>query len=198
MFGKVVYAAMFAAPLLLGLSSGALAGPFGGLTRAIQPRVAAPYIATQRPTLAPFAYVKFCVQNPADCRASGGPAMVDLTDSKRRQLLRINGDVNRSIRPVNDANGVDDWEANTTSGDCEDFALTKRRKLIQLGWSARSLRMAVARTRSGEGHAVLVVKTSEGDLVLDNRFNSVRPFNRTALNWVKIQSADNPRLWFDI
>ncbi|RYG94519.1 MAG: hypothetical protein EON58_16080 [Alphaproteobacteria bacterium] len=55
-----------------------------------------------------------------------------------------------------------------------------------------------SRTPSGEGHAVLVVKTTDGDLVLDNHYNKITPFNRTSLDWLKIQSGDNPRLWFDI
>ncbi|MNL69638.1 hypothetical protein D3C87_1945270 [compost metagenome] len=56
--------------------------------------------------------------------------------------------------------------------------------------------MAVARTRSGEGHAVLVVKTSKGDLVLDNRSSAIKPWRSTDLRWVKIQSGDNPKRWF--
>jgi predicted transglutaminase-like cysteine proteinase len=78
------------------------------------------------------------------------------------------------IRPAGEAGDRDRWEADVAAGDCEDYALTKRRKLIALGWSARALRIAVARTASVEGHAVLVVATSQGDLVLDNCTMAVR------------------------
>jgi len=43
-----------------------------------------------------------------------------------------------------------------------------------------------------------VVKTSKGDLVLDNRTSAIRPWKNTDLRWVKIQSPDNPRLWLAI
>ena len=59
----------------------------------------------------------------------------------------------------------DSWEVNVAAGDCEDFVLTKRRKLISLGWSPRTLRIAVARTASGEGHAVVALRGA----VLDGR-----------------------------
>ncbi len=42
---------------------------------------------------------------------------------------------------------------------------------------------------------MLVVRTSEGDLVLDNRTGAVRSWARTGLQWVKIQSAENPKAW---
>lgn len=82
------------------------------------------------------------------------------------------------------------------SGDCEDYAITKRHKLIAQGWPIRSLRLAVARTAWGEGHAVLVVKTSDGDLVLDNLTSAIKPFQKSGLRFLKIQSEDNPRMWF--
>ena len=88
------------------------------------------------------------------------------------------------------------WNVGTTSGDCEDFALTKRRALIRAGIPASSLLMAVARTRYGEGHAVLVARTTAGDFVLDNRGNALREWHRTDLSWLKIASAENPRIWY--
>jgi len=83
-------------------------------------------------------------------------------------------------------------------GDCEDFALTKRKKLIEMGWSSRSLRIAVALTGRGEGHAVLIAKTSEGDLVLDNRTSAIKDWRRTDLQLVMLQSKDNPQQWYNV
>ena len=37
-----------------------------------------------------------------------------------------------------------------------------------------ALLVAYTRTRSGEGHAVLIVRTTEGDLVLDNLTGEIR------------------------
>lgn len=146
-------------------------------------------------TLAPFAHLLFCVKAPDQCSENTGPDLVEMKEGMRSQLDRINRDINRSIIPVSDAKGRDLWSVDTTRGDCEDFALTKRKRLIQDGWPARALRIAIARTTTGEGHAVLVVKTSDGDLVLDNRIEKIKDWRKTDLRWVMIQSGEKPRVW---
>lgn len=178
----------------------AAAGP-GGFARNLRDMPPVSFIAAAKPTLAPFAHVKFCMQNPAECRKSGGSAVIALTSYREGQLKRINAGVNRSVRAVNDSSAIDGgdvWRASGGSGDCEDFALIKRKRLIAMGWSPRALRIAVVRTGQGEGHAVLVVKTSRGDLVLDNRTSAIRNWKNTDLRWIKIQSQDNPRIWLAI
>jgi len=145
-------------------------------------------------SIAPFASVVFCTQHSDQCSDTGGDDIIELTQAKKDELLAVNSGVNRAIRPQNDPAGRDEWNVDVSEGDCEDYALTKRKHLLSLGWSSRALRIAVAMTSSGEGHAVLVVKTSLGDLVLDNRTSQVRDWTKTGLRWVKIQSAD-PRVW---
>lgn len=143
-------------------------------------------------TLAPFAYIRFCVDNPDDCRPSA-PTTVSWDKPTRALIASANRRVNHSIRAVNEAG--DRWTAGRKSGDCEDFALTKRRDLLALGIPGSALRMAVALTPSGEGHAVLVVSTNDGDVVLDNRFDRILAWHKTDLSWLKIASADNPKIW---
>lgn len=152
----------------------------------------------QEGTLAPFASVVFCMKAPEQCRKVGGQSIMDLDAERGAQLSRVNSTVNRSIRPVNDRSGTDDWEVDVKSGDCEDFALTKRKQLIELGWSSSSLRIAVALTSSGEGHAVLIAKTSAGDLVLDNRTSAIMDWRKTDLRFLKVQSRDNPKQWQNV
>jgi predicted transglutaminase-like cysteine proteinase len=197
MFKKILMVAVATLPLIFGASAADAAG-LAGFGRGLAKNPTASHIRERAPALAPFAHVKFCKSNPSDCKSRGGEAVVNLTETKRSQLQRVNASVNRSIRAKSDRSGAggDLWQASTSSGDCEDFALTKRRQLIALGWSPRALRMAVATTSSGEGHAVLVVKTSKGDLVLDNRTSTIKSWRRTDLRWVKIQSGDNPKRWF--
>lgn len=182
------------------LSSNQNAYALGPASLANHPRheSAIQYLIARQPTLAPFAFVKFCRNNPADCAQANGAVVADLTAENERELRRVNTQVNRSIRAVADADKRDSWQVDVAEGDCEDFVLTKRRKLVSLGWSPRALRIAVARTASGEGHAVLVVKTSKGDLVLDNRTSAIRLWRRTDLRWIKIQSVENPRVWHSL
>jgi predicted transglutaminase-like cysteine proteinase len=195
MMKQVTLAATVAIAALAGSQPVWAAGP-AGYARSLINTPTVSYIVERQPTLAPFAQVRFCMQNPSECHTSEGASMVVLTDFNRQELVSTNNDVNHSIIGVNDQDGDDVWSVNVKSGDCEDYALTKRDHLIAKGWSPRALRIAVATTRSGEGHAVLVVKTDHGDLVLDNRTSRIKPWNETDLSWVKIQSGENPYLWY--
>jgi predicted transglutaminase-like cysteine proteinase len=197
MMKQAILAAALAASALIGVQPAMAAGP-AGYARSLINTPSVSYIKEQRPTLAPFAQVRFCMQNPGECRTSEGASMVVMTAFSQHELTSTNLHVNRTIVGVNDQSGEDVWSVNVKSGDCEDFALTKRDHLIAMGWSPRALRIAVAETPSGEGHAVLVVKTDKGDLVLDNRTNRIRTWKETDLHWVKIQSGENPYLWYDI
>lgn len=176
----------------LSASSAYAIGP-AGMAAPVKPRSVE--AAFQRPAMTPMAYVKFCINNFADCRNGDGPATIDATPEKLRELRQVNLRVNRSITPQNDAPGEDDWEADVAAGDCEDYVLTKRRRLIELGWSPSALRIGIAYTPKNNGHAVLVVSTTKGDLVLDNRNNAVLNWKDTDLRWVMLQSGDNPLNW---
>lgn len=147
-------------------------------------------------TLAPFAYIRFCVQNVGDCRQSNGPQTVDWDAATKTEVTRINLRVNRSITPKADA--VESWDADVTSGDCEDYALTKRRALLARGLPSGALRIATAMTPEGEWHTVLVIATTSGDMVLDNRVGEIRLWSKTGLRWSKIASAEDPSVWMSV
>lgn len=167
--------------------------------RSVGTAVEGAFVSEGRPTLAPFAQVRFCLSNPVDCEKSDTEPTVPDDKSARLMLQQVNVQVNSSIKGRNDkVNGksVDIWQVGAKSGDCEDFALTKRRILMSRGYPAAALRIAVAYTFSGEGHAVLIAKTATGDLVLDNRTNVIKSWKNADLRWVKIQSGSNPHLWY--
>lgn len=185
--------------LLIGVCTAAApsfaAGP-AGLARQLDGAVS--QIIEGNRSIAPFAHVLFCVKNADQCLDTGGAEIAVLDRRSRAELKRVNAAVNRAIRPTSDADDRDVWSVDVTKGDCEDYALTKRKRLIDMGWSSKALRIAIARTAWGEGHAVLVVKTDMGDLVLDNRTNAIKPWRAAGLTWLKIQSGENPRIWFDV
>jgi predicted transglutaminase-like cysteine proteinase len=192
---KHILAATAGVILALASSNAFAIGPAG---MALPSNMRPQNIAMQKPTLAPFAFVKFCVANAADCAETDSPDMVEVSPRELRELRRINFQVNRSIKPKYDAPGEDNWEVDVAEGDCEDYVLTKRRRLIELGWSPNALRVAIAYTPNDNGHAVLVVSTNKGDLVLDNRNNAVLNWRDTDLRWVMIQSPKNPLFWNEI
>lgn len=199
MFAKTVLSALIVSSILcVTFAQRAFAAPAAGLAQPLKLAPPTHFITASKFTLAPFAFVRFCKDNTSSCAAGSGDALVTMSPALRTELLRINASINRAIKPQHDDNSKDVWAADVASGDCEDYVLTKRNRLLEAGWPSRSLRIAVAKTRAGEGHAVLVVRTSEGDLVLDNRSSAVRTWNQTDLRWIKIQSGENPRIWFDL
>ena len=83
-------------------------------------------------------------------------------------------------------------------GDCEDYALEKRRELMDAGVPAGNLLMTVARQPNGDGHAVLTVRTSLGDFILDNLETKVLSWTDTDYTYLKRQSDQNSGVWVTI
>jgi predicted transglutaminase-like cysteine proteinase len=141
--------------------------------------------------LPPFAYIQFCTRNPKACRTTAGrlamaSGKVKLSKKLKSQMASINSRVNSSMIARADR-GADRWVGSGRYGDCEDFALRKRSMLIAAGWPSGALALTVVKTSSGEGHAVLSVRTSQGTLVLDNLSRSVRGINQTSYRVVAMQ-----------
>jgi predicted transglutaminase-like cysteine proteinase len=106
-----------------------------------------------------------------------------LTAERMSELRQVNSHVNSTITEVSDMEqyGREDVWALPTSGkgDCEDFALLKRKLLIQRGWPASALSIVVGATSQGEAHAILMVATGSGNYVLDNLTSSILPPEQT-------------------
>jgi predicted transglutaminase-like cysteine proteinase len=125
---------------------------------------------------------------------SGKPAAsVSLTPERMSDLRQINSHVNTTIVDVSDMEqyGREDvWTLPTSGrGDCEDFALLKRKMLIERGWPSSALSIAVGTTSSGEAHAVLVVTTGNGEYVLDNLTSSILSPSQTGHTFHSRQSG---------
>lgn len=125
----------------------------------------------------PDRYLEFCSKNEGACDLSGSD-LVDWSEEIQARLERVNLKVNEEITFVPDweTEGQDDvWMyPRDCKGDCEDFALEKRRRLIADGFPSASLTMAIAfHEVQFFPHAVLLVETSKGTWVLDNLFNEV-------------------------
>lgn len=73
------------------------------------------------------------------------------------------------------------------TGDCEDFALAKRAILLEAGAPLRLVRLALCRTEADEMHAVLIVTTDEGDLVLDNCHAQAMRRHELPYQWLAIE-----------
>lgn len=148
--------------------------------------------------LAPLSFVRFCMENPSECEGADGAKSVDLTDDKLAELVTVNRAVNSEIRPEADTTPDRRWKLGVSSGDCNAYAIAKRHALIERGWPARALSLAVVMTPQGEGHLVLTVRTDRGDMVLDNLRSDIIAWHRTGYDWVMRQSADRPLFWVEV
>ena len=160
---------------------------------------APPFMRVFGPAQPPHGFVRFCEETPKEC----GPdqkadARFDASPERLRELDAVNREVNRAITPATDLEvyGVNEyWTLPTTRGDCEDYALLKRHKLIEKGWPVSSVLVTVVRDEKGEGHAVLTVRTVQGDFILDNKSEDVKIWTTTPYQYVMRQSYLNPRVW---
>ncbi|SMC67308.1 transglutaminase-like cysteine peptidase [Rhizobium sp. RU36D] len=150
----------------------------------------------------PIGHYEFCKSNPRECTRNGsdpGPAI--LTEAAWKAMLEVNYDVNAAIHPSTDQEiyGVEErWAFPTNVGDCEDYALLKRQKLIKLGFSPADLLVTVVLQPNGEGHAVLTVRTDHGDFILDNMRNKVLLWHDTEYTYLKRQSSSDSGAWVKI
>jgi predicted transglutaminase-like cysteine proteinase len=151
------------------------------------------------PAQPPHGFVRFCDATPKECATSPRPeGRFNASADRLRELDEVNRQVNHSVAPATDLEvyGVNEyWTLPRARGDCEDYALLKRHNLISKGWPVSSLLMTVVRDEKGEGHAVLTARTMQGDFVLDNKIEDVRPWHKTPYQFVMRQSYLNPRVW---
>jgi predicted transglutaminase-like cysteine proteinase len=151
-------------------------------------------------TRPPIGWVEFCSDNPIECKiTASAPRDVVLSNKAWTDLVRINKWVNDNVKPMTDMDHwgvVEKWSyPDDGYGDCEDYALLKRRMLMEAGWPREALLMTVVRERNGDGHAILTVKTDKGEFILDNQETRVLLWSETNYRFVKRQSQSDPNRW---
>lgn len=151
----------------------------------------------------PFGWADFCRRYQGACDAGPlEPVDVVAAPKTMKEIERVNKWVNGHVAAVTDKEhwGVlDQWDYPADGrGDCEDYALLKRKILIEEGFPRQALLMTVVKDASNEGHAVLTVKTSGGDFILDNLSNEVKRWRRTPYRYVKRQSQEDQNVWVRI
>ncbi|KQN74990.1 hypothetical protein ASE94_01315 [Devosia sp. Leaf64] len=179
---KVVFAAVVSAVAM-----------FGSVDMAFANRPTQIVVQERVSSRGPQSFQAFCAFNPRECQP-GGESKIALDDGVLRLLTRVNARVNRAIRPKLDNPLIQVWRVNPSAGDCKSYVVSKRHELIRAGLPPSALRIAYVKTRDGEGHAVLVVKTHDGDLTLDNLTGEIKHFRQTGYRVVGMSGAD-PRRW---
>lgn len=140
----------------------------------------------------------FCARYPAECRPVA-PAAPRFNARQLAQVVAVNRAVNAEILRRTDPDhwGLPErWDfAEDGQGDCEDFALVKRRRLEALGFPRGALLLTIVATPLGESHMVLTLHAAYGDFILDVNTNRVLPWHKTDLTFVAREEPTNTRLW---
>ncbi|BCG94400.1 transglutaminase-like cysteine peptidase [Mesorhizobium sp. 131-2-1] len=154
-------------------------------------------------TTQPVGHYEFCQKLPQECNErTAKQAPIELTRKLWATIVSVNNSVNTRITPRTDMEmwGKEEvWSyPDNGLGDCEDYALEKRRELMNIGVPAGDLLMTVARQPNGDGHAVLTVRTSLGEFILDNLQPKVLAWTDTDYTYLKRQSTENSGVWVTI
>ena len=162
------------------------------------------------PADAPSGFVQMCQRDGAICRAEASDsALAAKTDAAawtaqdeavRLKLLEtINARVNSDIRFQPDRQEL--WQRPVAEagkkmrGDCEDYALEKRARLVSAGFPADRLSFAVAYVPRAGLHTVLIARLDGGEFVLDNRSPWVKDWREINYVWLLRQSETAPMEW---
>jgi predicted transglutaminase-like cysteine proteinase len=161
------------------------------------------FVSVGEATRAPIGWTEFCVEYDPECKTKPSmPRDVVLSSQAWKDLQRTNLWVNTHVKPMTDMEHwgvVERWNyPDDGYGDCEDYALQKRKMLMQAGWPREALLMTVVRDQHGDGHAVLTVKTDKGEYVLDNQTDEISLWSETGYRFVKRQSQADPNVWVSL
>ena len=137
-------------------------------------------------------YAWLCSNAPHDPSAGHEGKLLDIARSVNRRVIGM-------ISQLSDIEnyGVSDrWTLPRNGrGDCEDFVLLKYKLLVEAGVDSRDLAVAVVLDRRGDNHAVLVVRTASGDLVLDSLTSKIEPWNETGYRFLAMQDSEDKTAW---
>lgn len=161
------------------------------------------FMAVGGATSQPIGHYEFCKRKPGECEirpVDNGP--VTLTDEFMKTIERVNLTINDAVTAMSDIDNYGQAEywsyPDHGYGDCEDHALEKRRTLERKGISLANLLITVVRLSNGEGHAILTVRTDQGDFVLDNLNDEVKLWSTTGYRYLKRQAADHTGRWVSL
>lgn len=170
--------------------------------------------AHAEPGLYPPGFTLFCQQSPAECEPVSLAEPLKMRDWKV-VLDRVNREVNAAITYRADAGHFDEenaeilyervgrgdvpegdkWTIGPEFGDCDDYTVTKRQRLIDAGAPRGALRIAYVLPVEAGPHLFLVVATDEGDFVLDNRSSEIYELERAMITRLSIQNPSDQRSW---
>ncbi len=179
--------------MLRHLGTAAWAGLLTTGAAAAEPTCTALELDVWRVEKPPTQYTAFCAEEPAACALDGETILE--WDMTKDTLSEVNASVNTTIRSDSDmaCYGVEElWTFPDNGwGDCEDFALLKRRELVEMGLPSAALTMAIVHHEVRFfPHAVLVAETTKGTFVLDQLHDDVMCWDALPYRWERREQPD--------
>lgn len=155
------------------------------------------FLISRMEVAAPAGARNLCKQYTWACARSGGGAA--MSPHQVNLAIQVNTQINRTTREISDISqyGKEEvWALPTRrGGDCEDFALLKKRELMKLGVASEHLLIATVLDRNRVSHAVLVIRTERGDFILDNLTSKVMTWEQTGYTFLRMQDPTDPGKW---
>lgn len=179
-----VAAAIFA--LSFSVFSPALAGNSSGA-----------FLIGNRSITAPAGFQGLCSKYNWVCARSHQSSISQADVLKMAKAVNLH--VNRRTRQIDDQRqyGREEYWTlpSARGGDCEDLVLLKKKMLLERGVSSETLLIATVLDRKLQSHAVLILRTNRGDLVLDNMTNKIVPWRSTGYTFLKLQNPRSLSRW---
>lgn len=152
-------------------------------------------IPTRGPAEEPTGAVDLCIRYDWACATHAG------RDATLEEVEQVNRQVNRAqeITDIDQYGLYDNWSVlSKKGGDCEDYALTKKHRLVMLGVDPKTLLLTVVLDKENQVHAVLLWRTRHGDFILDNLTDRIIPWNETGYYFIRMQDPSQYNKWLAI
>ena len=142
----------------------------------------------------------------ADADAAKPVQPLTVTPQAMNMLNAVNRGVNRAIRYASARalyGNEDYWTlpleaGGLRAGDCKDYVLEKRKALVEQGVPGADLSIAVVMLRTGVAHAVLLVATDRGEMVMDSLSSWIVPWNQLDYRWISRQAPGQQLVWVKV
>lgn len=145
-------------------------------------------------TTRPLPYEDFCRRDPAECLLNGS-STIKLPPRAMTLLQQVNTQVNDEVTFVLDIeqyNQEEYWSLpRMGSGDCEDKALEKRRRLAKLGFPRAAMKlMIVSHKKFLHSHALFSIETDSGTYVMNSFTDEVLSWYQAPYNYEARERVD--------
>lgn len=155
------------------------------------------FMVALRSTTSPPGALNLCGKYRWACTNTGHHRMKSSTALNLAKS--VNNKINRQVRQIEDIaqyGRKEYWTLPTArGGDCEDIVLLKKKKLLEKGLASEDLLIATVLDLNRNSHAVLVLRTQQGDYVLDSLRNRIIPWRSTGYTFLKMQNPKALGRW---